>query len=64
MSPRGYKIVRVLPNGKPQDFVTGFLNQDLTVNGRPCGVLRVGPDAFLFTDDHSGVIYYVFRKDL
>jgi glucose/arabinose dehydrogenase len=62
MSPRGYKLLRVLPNGKPQDFVTGFLNQDLTVNGRPCGILRVGPDAFLFTDDHSGVIYYVFRK--
>ena len=54
----GYKLVRVGADGRVHDFITGFL-VDGKVNGRPCGVLRMGPDAFLFTDDKSGVIYYV-----
>jgi glucose/arabinose dehydrogenase len=59
----GYRIVRVGANGgAAQDFITGFQSGPRTINGRPCGILRVGADAFLFTDDNAGVIYYVFKK--
>ena len=54
----GYKLVRVDSDGKVEDFITGFLAHG-TINGRPCGVLRMGRNAFLFSDDRSGVIYYV-----
>ena len=57
---RGYRIVRVANGSAPQDFLTGFLDKGV-IHGRPCGVLRTGPDAFLLTDDHSGVIYYIHR---
>ena len=58
---RGYRIVRVTPQGQMQDFITGF-RVKTTVNGRPCGIYRAGPDAFFFTDDYKGVIYYVARQ--
>ncbi len=55
----GYRVVRFSPGSrKPQDFITGFL-VDGKVGGRPCGILRIGRDAFLLTDDLDGVIYYV-----
>ena len=55
----GYRLVRFHPaNRQPQDFMTGFLVRG-KVKGRPCGILRTGPDAFLLTDDLDGVIYYV-----
>ncbi|PNS07623.1 PQQ-dependent sugar dehydrogenase [Solilutibacter silvestris] len=55
----GYKLVRMGKDGSGQrDLVSGFL-QAGKVMGRPCGVLRVGADAFLFSDDKSGVVYYV-----
>ncbi len=47
---------------KPRDFITGFLtfaNGKPVVHGRPCGILRVGPDRFLLTDDYLGLVYYV-----
>jgi glucose/arabinose dehydrogenase len=58
---RGYSLVRVKAASPPEDFLTGFLKNG-KVLGRPCGILRTGPDAFLFTDDHGGVIYYVHRR--
>jgi glucose/arabinose dehydrogenase len=57
---RGHRIVRVRQGGATQDFITGFM-QDGRVYGRPADVMRLGPDRFLFTDDHSGVLYYVSR---
>lgn len=58
----GYKLVRVNADGSDGgDLITGFLD-GAKVNGRPCGVLRMGRDAFLFTDDKYGVIYYVRPK--
>jgi hypothetical protein len=29
------------------------------VVGRPCGILQVGVDRFLVTDDFGGVVYFV-----
>jgi glucose/arabinose dehydrogenase len=55
----GYRVVRFdAANRKPHDLITGFLVNG-KVKGRPCGILRIGPDAFLVTDDLDGVIYYV-----
>jgi glucose/arabinose dehydrogenase len=57
----GYKIV-IMRKGQPlQDLITGFLNKSV-VNGRPCDILKLGPDSFLFTDDNKGIVYYVRRK--
>ena len=59
----GYRVVRFSPSDrKPRDFITGFLtvaNGKATVHGRPCGILRVGPDSFLLSDDYLGLVYYV-----
>jgi glucose/arabinose dehydrogenase len=59
----GYKVVRFTPGDrKPEDLITGFLtmqNGKPVVHGRPCGILRIGPDSFLLTDDYLGLIYYV-----
>jgi glucose/arabinose dehydrogenase len=58
---RGYSLMRVRKGGSVQDFITGFL-QNGRVYGRPADVMSMGKDAFLFTDDYSGVVYYVFQK--
>ncbi len=55
----GYRVVRFTPDSRqPQDFLTGFLTGG-KVTGRPCGILRIGADAFLLTDDLDGAIYYI-----
>ena len=58
---RGYKVVRILPGGRSTDFITGFFELS-RINGRPADVFSFGKDAFLVTDDHSGVVYYVYKK--
>lgn len=57
---RGYKIVIMRKGEKLQDFITGFLSKG-TVLGRPCDIMKLGPDSFLFSDDNKGVIYLVRR---
>ena len=57
----GYKIVIARKGEKLQDFISGFL-QGKTVFGRPCGIMKLDANSFLFTDDFSGVIYYVRKK--
>ena len=55
---------------KPTPVVTGFLNKGERY-GRPCDILPVitgddafdPVDAFLFTDDHNGVLYLVRKKE-
>ncbi|HTD95298.1 MAG TPA: hypothetical protein VK627_00145 [Edaphobacter sp.] len=55
----GYRVVRLSSNNRhPENFITGFL-VDGKVKGRPCGILSIGPDTFLLTDDLDGVIYFV-----
>jgi len=57
----GYNIVIMRKGEKLQDFINGFL-QDKTVFGRPCDIMKLDANSFLFTDDYNGVVYYVKRK--
>lgn len=57
----GYKIVLMRKGQKLQDFISGFLQKG-TVNGRPCDIMKLGPNSFLFSDDHHGVVYFVRKK--
>ena len=57
----GYKIVTARKGEKLRDFITGFL-QGKTVHGRPCDIFKLSANSFLFTDDHSGIIYLVRKK--
>jgi glucose/arabinose dehydrogenase len=63
----GYRVVRFSPTDRaPRDFITGFLTVDhgkAIVHGRPCGILRVGPDSFLLTDDYLGLIYFIHPRN-
>ena len=62
----GYRVVRFTAEDRtPRDFITGFLSLDHgrpVVHGRPCGILLVGRDSFLLTDDFLGVVYFVHPK--
>lgn len=62
---RGYRVVRVLESrpGTMEDFITGFIEPGKVakINGRPADVFAFD-NGFLLTDDHGGVIYYVYRK--
>jgi glucose/arabinose dehydrogenase len=59
---RGYRVVRVPERGgAPSDFITGF-QQAGRVYGRPADIFHVGTGAFLLTDDHAGVVYYVYEN--
>jgi len=57
----GYQIVIMRKGQKLQDLVTGFL-QNGKVVGRPCDIMKLDANSFLFTDDNGGVVYYVRRK--
>jgi glucose/arabinose dehydrogenase len=57
----GYKIVIMRKGEKLQDFLTGFL-QGRIVHGRPLDIMKLNADSFLFTDDFSGIVYYVRKK--
>lgn len=60
---RGYRVVRVSESrpGVAEDFITGFFD-GVRINGRPADIFKFNDSAFLLTDDHSGVVYYVYRK--
>jgi glucose/arabinose dehydrogenase len=62
----GHRVVRV--GGGEGDssrpavtFIEGF-RDGARVNGRPCDLMRFGPRGFLLTDDHAGVVYYVYKR--
>ena len=57
----GYKIVVMRKGEKLQDLVTGFLKTG-KVFGRPCDIMRLDSRSFLFSDDHSGIVYLVRQK--
>lgn len=58
---KGYKIVIMRKGAKLQDFMNGFL-QGKTVVGRPCDIMRLSENSFLFTDDYSGIVYLVRKR--
>lgn len=60
----GYKVVRVPVNegkaaGYYEDFMTGFVNNDADVWGRPVGVAVAKDGALLVTDDMSNTVWRV-----
>ncbi len=60
----GYKVIRIpVKNGKAvgyyEDFLTGFVNDDGNVWGRPVGVAVAKDGALLVTDDQSGTVWRV-----
>lgn len=60
----GYKIVRVpckngVPTGEYEDFVTGFVIDDVQVHGRPVGVTSAPDGSLFFTDDGAGTVWRV-----
>lgn len=62
---RGYRVVRLrglhAGTATPENFIDGFL-VGKKIYGRPCDILSLGNDSFLFTDDYAGVVYYVYKK--
>jgi len=60
----GYKVIFVpfangSPSGKPQDVLTGFLNEDGEAQGRPVGVVIDQKGALLVADDVGNTIWRV-----
>src|ERR1700712_2461535 len=60
----GYKVIFVpfangVPSGKPQDVLTGFLNDNGEAQGRPVGVKIDKQGALLVADDVGNVVWRV-----
>ncbi|MBS0531375.1 MAG: sorbosone dehydrogenase family protein [Proteobacteria bacterium] len=60
----GYKVIFVpfsngKPSGKPQDVVTGFLNNDGQARGRPVGLAVDKSGALLIADDVGNTVWRV-----
>ena len=60
----GYKVVRVrvshgVPTGEYDDFLTGFVVNDVSVWGRPVGVAVAHDGALLVTEDGNGTVWRV-----
>ncbi|PKN95036.1 MAG: sorbosone dehydrogenase [Chloroflexi bacterium HGW-Chloroflexi-6] len=60
----GYKVIFVpftagVPSGEPLDVLTGFINQDGNVMGRPVGVTINKHGALLVADDVGNIIWCV-----
>jgi glucose/arabinose dehydrogenase len=62
--PSGYKVIFVpfaggMPSGKPQDVLTGFLNDKGEARGRPVGVRIDKRGALLVADDVGNAVWRV-----
>ena len=63
----GYKVVRLrmrngAPTGEYDDFLTGFVNSDASVWGRPVDVAVAHDGALLVTEDGNGTIWRVSTR--
>lgn len=65
----GYKVIFVpfkdgKPNGKPEDFLTGFIADKAKgeVYGRPVGVTFLQNGSLLVADDEAGIIWNITKK--
>lgn len=61
---RGNAIVKVGGGNRYTEIVNGFLTgkTENERKGRPCDVLMNDTKSFFFTDDHQGVLYYVWKE--
>jgi glucose/arabinose dehydrogenase len=61
---RGNSLVRITGRGTYEPVVDGFLEGKTNADrkGRPCDVLQQDGSSFFFTDDHNGVLYYVWKE--
>jgi glucose/arabinose dehydrogenase len=62
----GYRVVFVpFAGGRPQtparEFLTGFLNRNNKIQGRPVGVTVDGKGGLLVADDVGGIVWRVAR---
>ena len=60
---RGFSVVKIdeSKSGAVENFITGFFD-GTKLNGRPADIFSYDRNAFLLTDDYSGVVYYVYRE--
>lgn len=63
----GYKVMFVpfkngKPAGKPEDFLTGFVENEKKVYGRPVGVTVMEDGSMLVNDDSGGIVWRVSAK--
>lgn len=63
----GYKVMFVpfkdgKPSGKPEDFLTGFIDDESKVSGRPVDVTVMEDGSLLVNDDSGNVIWKVTAK--
>lgn len=63
----GYKVIRLRfekdhPTGVYEDFVTGFVESDQAVWGRPAGVAMAADGALLVSEDGNGTIWRIAYK--
>jgi len=61
--PQGYRVALIKLNQKQviseQDFISGWLNKDGDVLGRPVDILTLENGSLLISDDKLGVVYKV-----
>ena len=62
--PSGYKVIFVpfksgVPNGMPEDILTGFLDSEGNAMGRPVGVAIDGEGAVLVADDVGNIVWRI-----
>jgi glucose/arabinose dehydrogenase len=63
----GDKIVRIPIDcgkmaGRPEDFLSGWLNSNGTSNGRPMGITFADDGSMFISDDQTGLIYHVWYQ--
>jgi len=63
----GYKVVFVpfkngKPSGKPEDFLTGFVDSESKVFGRPVGITIMEDGSMLVNDDSGNTIWRVIAR--
>ena len=60
---RGNSVVKIGKGNRYIDIVSGFLSgkTEAERHGRPCDIIMKDKRSFFFTDDHNGVLYYVWK---
>ena len=61
---RGNSVVKINGGNNYQEVVSGFLQGKTEKEryGRPCDVMMKDSRSFFITDDHNGVLYYIYKN--